>query len=666
MFDSLFFEEIIQSPELRYAQSQAALLLKDSIWWVLNGEGRRKPLGDHPIYCPESQKTPELAATCEQNTCKQLKRLEATGKPEYQDCCSGYLRYLIPFYYRSKLIGAMGVCHFTGGEESQARAAISLFERYVGLYTTILSEYDDLESIHDIWQQMVSSPSLSDLLPRILHETLGSLNLDRGVLYLVDDDGKLVPRVSTVELNGTVDYQYLLMEGREYQQRCQKSSTFTLSLSDEDPLSRWTNRNLRAPDNPGTPQDWKDWNYLAIPFWRKGRLLGILVTQTPRETAPVIRDERILSIITDGASAVLEHAINVDRIQQRSLALSTIHTIHRIMSSCSTPEDLLNKIARLALQVLRAERCSVMMKDPSHQLLNPVARIGLRENEVGTFPLCSGHYIPGMVLESCEPLIVHYPYADQRFAQDSPQAYPDKSYLSVPLIDDDILGVITVSGRAEPFSPADREILLTLAEQAVIARGNVRLIEQQQQMVLSSLRSIANVVEMRDPFSKGHTDRVEELATRMGHQLSDDPRWVMNLRYAALLHDSGKIGVQQERLLRAASSANKEELAQLMQEHPLISVQIAQSMHLSRDTQDMIRHHHENYDGSGSPMGLKGEQIPLGARILSLVDAYVTLEQKGQPQKPYSRDQILAILQKMAGRKFDPKLLDILRQIVAE
>jgi len=376
----------------------------------------------------------------------------------------------------------------------------------------------------------------------------------------------------------------------------------------------------------------------------------------------------MLGIITDGAAAVLENAMNLDRVQQRSLALSTIHTIHRLMGSVNSQSELLDRISRLTAQVLRVRKCSIMMLLPDGSALAPVARTGLEEGEIGTQNLASGLGIPGWVWENYEPIIVHAPRLDPRFSSDPPAFYPEKSYLAVPMIEEDLMGVMMVAGRGHPFSPADREVLLTLTEQAVIALANIRLIEQHQDLVVSSLRSIANVVEMRDPANQGHTERVEEVAVALGRKVSTDSQWLLNLRYATLLHDSGKIGLLQQSSvqspsLRRSVADEHGSLEQIYREHPMISVRVAKSMKLDQEAIDMIRHHHENYDGTGFPSGLKGEAIPLGARIIAMADAYVTLEQKGSRQRTYNREQILAILKKMAGRQLDLKLFDIFREL---
>jgi GAF domain-containing protein len=565
------FQEIVQSPAFMQVLKNTSSLLGDALWWVMDGEGNRQPLRQDVPWCPLARENDSLRQRCQSGSRQHLERVESTGNCQFQNCCQGYLRAMIPFYHQNRLIGCLGVCYIRQSDATRARSAVELLEQYVSLYSSFLSEYDDLEYIHGIWEQMVSTTSLEQLLPQILHETLHALGLNRGVLYLVDDDGRLEPRIGSPGKKDQADYPSLEVEAGPYQARFEEEQEEILELGAEDPLSFWTFQNL---DISAEPRTLGDWNSYAIAIRKEERLLGMLVAQTKKGGRPLSGPERrMLGIITDGAAAVLENAMNLDRVQQRSLALSTIHTIHRLMGSVNSQSELLDRISRLTAQALRVRKCSIMMLLPDGSALSPVAKMGLEEGEIGTQNLSPGSGIPGWVWENYEPIIVQAPRLDPRFSDDPPAFYPEKSYLAVPMIEEDLMGVIMVSGRGHPFSPADREVLLTLTEQAVIALGNIRLIEQHQDLVVSSLRSIANVVEMRDPANQGHTERVEEVAVALGRKVSTDSRWLLNLRYATLLHDSGKIGLLQQSSVQSPSQRRSVadehgSLEQIYREHP--------------------------------------------------------------------------------------------------
>jgi HD-GYP domain-containing protein (c-di-GMP phosphodiesterase class II) len=671
MDDQNLFQEIVQSPEFLRVQGHVASLLGEGVWWYTDLEGNRYPLdSEKNTVCPTGRENPEQAISCKEDTRRQLESVDEAGVSLFEKCCQGHLRSQIPFFYRMRLIGTIGVCFLKDENRQRAESALSLLEAYVRIYCALLSEYDDLEYVHSIWQEMVGMSNLEELLPRILNETLKALNLKQGVLYLTDDDGRLTPQ-ARLPAGHKSALEFTAIEGRGYQDSFRKNPSFAVPLEPDDPLSKWTRRCLSCADSPDSGKDCKEWNYYAVPFWTKEHLLGVIVTRSRNKRLHLSPEERMLRMITEGAAAVLEGAINVNRIRQRSLALSTIHTMHRLMSSAASSKDLIDKVARLAAQIIGTSKCSVMMlEEKDGRSLRPTAEFGMSAGEIGSYSLHEGEGIPGWVLENYEPLIVHRPMGDKRFEKAGEEVYPEDSYLSVPMIGEDILGVITVSGRAKPFAPSDRDILLTLSEQSVIALGNTRLMERQQQLVLSSLRSIANVIETKDPYSKGHTERVEEVALLIGASVMDDPRWLANLRYSALLHDAGEVSPRKSASIvhafggKAGTAPVEPEPGE--SEHAYVSVQIARSMRLDRQAIDMIRFHHESYDGTGYPQGLKGEQIPLGSRILALADSYVTLEQRGQAGKHYTPEQVLLILKKKAGRKFDPKLVSVLQGLLKD
>ena len=616
MENSYLFQEIIQSPEILHILEHASNLLGNSAWWAIDPEGQRYPFQGKILGCPSAVENRQIQEKCQAEILLHLEEVKISGQSSSQTCDEGYVRTLIPFFHQNRLMGCIGICFLEESDPNKAKSVIEILQRYITLYTTLLTEYDDLEYIHDLWEQMVSTPRLEELLPRILEETLRALDLQQGILYLIDDDGKLVPKTSTLARHSQLDYQYIGLDSPVYEQRFRENQELVLELHPEDLLTLWTRQNLRL----AKPRDRDQESCYAVPFWKTDHLLGILAALTDK-TKNVAQEPsaRMLHVITDGASAILETAINLDRIQQRSLALSTIHTIHRLMGNVHSPSELLTRIARLTTQVLQVRKCSIMMLDKDRLRLEPVAQVGLEKGEIGTLPLEDGRSIPGWVWENYEPIIIHSPSMDPRYSSCSDEIYPDSSYLSVPMINEDIQGVITVSGRQAPFSPADRDILLTLSEQAVIALSNIRLIEQHQQLVVSSLRSIANIVEMRDPAAKGHTERVEEIALSLGRAVSDDSRWLMNLRYATLLHDSGKIGLMrlspvQHPSLRKSVADESEDIEQLYREHPMISMEVAKSMNLDQEAIEMIRYHHENWDGSGFPEGLQGRSNSPGSQ----------------------------------------------------
>lgn len=174
---------------------------------------------------------------------------------------------------------------------------------------------------------------------------------------------------------------------------------------------------------------------------------------------------------------------------------------------------------------------------------------------------------------------------------------------------------------------------------------------------LESIHALVNLTEIKDPYTKRHSVKVSNYAALLAQQLGMRKRDIENVKFAAILHDIGKLGVSAEILLKEGSLSKKE--FEEVKKHSLMGVEIIKPLHFFGEIILMIKHHHENFDGSGYPSGLKGKDIPLGAQILSIADAYDALISERAYRKAYSHDEALEIMKKDSGKKFDPKLLNL-------
>jgi len=170
----------------------------------------------------------------------------------------------------------------------------------------------------------------------------------------------------------------------------------------------------------------------------------------------------------------------------------------------------------------------------------------------------------------------------------------------------------------------------------------------------STITALAIAIEAKDPYTEGHVDRVASYAVVLGKEMGLTPSELRLLREGAVLHDVGKIGVRESVLLKPGPF-NEDELNQV-KAHPILGEKICRPLQQDRLILQVIRHHHERYDGSGYPDGLRGENIPLAARIMAVVDAYDALTSDRPYRARLSRDEALQILKDEAGKQFDPRI----------
>jgi putative two-component system response regulator len=174
---------------------------------------------------------------------------------------------------------------------------------------------------------------------------------------------------------------------------------------------------------------------------------------------------------------------------------------------------------------------------------------------------------------------------------------------------------------------------------------------------LGSVKVLAEAIEAKDPYTRGHSDRVRKMSMRIGMKLGFTEKRLENLVFGAVLHDIGKIGIRDE-VLQKQDVLNSKEY-QYIQQHPMIGAKILEGDDFFKDTIPMVRHHHENYDGSGYPDGLAGETIPLEARIISIPDAFDAMTSARPHNCIMPLKVALEELEAGKGKQFDPQVLEI-------
>ncbi|BDG08304.1 HD-GYP domain-containing protein [Anaeromyxobacter paludicola] len=212
-----------------------------------------------------------------------------------------------------------------------------------------------------------------------------------------------------------------------------------------------------------------------------------------------------------------------------------------------------------------------------------------------------------------------------------------------------------IGDLAYTFNHMSRELASYDAE-------NHRLIAALERGYLDTLRSLAGAIDAKDPYTRGHSQRVADLSVEIGRELGLDGPQLRLLEYGGLLHDVGKIGVG-EPILRKAGQLTEEEMA-VMREHPVIGAEIVRGVEFLAGALPGIRSHHERWDGGGYPDQLAGEQIPLVARIVSAADVYDAMTSERPYQRPLPPATASEKVASMAGRQIDPRVAAALERVL--
>ncbi|HET8580080.1 MAG TPA: HD-GYP domain-containing protein [Nitrospiraceae bacterium] len=188
-----------------------------------------------------------------------------------------------------------------------------------------------------------------------------------------------------------------------------------------------------------------------------------------------------------------------------------------------------------------------------------------------------------------------------------------------------------------------------------------KLLGDQNGVLLTSVQMMAQAVDLKDPYTSNHSQRVSRYAVRIARAIGLPEDEVERIRIGGLMHDIGKIGIS-GRIIRKPGKLTSEEMA-LMMRHSSVSADIIEHLEILGESAEMVRHHHEHFDGSGYPDGLKGEEIPLGSRIILAADAFDAITTDRPYRKGASKTEAVGIIRKHAGTQFDTAVVDALERI---
>jgi len=196
----------------------------------------------------------------------------------------------------------------------------------------------------------------------------------------------------------------------------------------------------------------------------------------------------------------------------------------------------------------------------------------------------------------------------------------------------------------------------------LLARRSFELYTKMRKMYLETIRALAAAIDAKDPYTKGHSERVAQMAVSLARELNLPEEEIENLEYSALLHDIGKIGID-ERILGKDDGLTNEEYDKI-KKHTITGAKIIEPVDFLKKSYQVIYHHHERFNGNGYPDGIKEENIPLAARIISVADAYDAMNSNRPYRKRLSKDKIMKELKEQSGKQFDPKIVKTLISIL--
>ncbi len=360
--------------------------------------------------------------------------------------------------------------------------------------------------------------------------------------------------------------------------------------------------------------------------------------------------------------AALEQALQQAR--QQAAVLQAVLSLSTQVFAASDLKATLTNIMRVAEQLTDAEASALLLYDEATDELFFEVATGEKGEAVKEVRLKRGEGIAGRVLQTGEPMLVPDAAKEPHHAKavDAQTGFVTRNLIAVPLLlDGQPKGVLEVlNAHKGQFAPEDVTALQAMALLSAIAIDKAQTYQALHELFWDLVRIIVAALDARDPYTRGHSERVMHYAVAIAEEmgLSEEDR--QRVALSALLHDIGKIGIPDGILLKEGHLTEVE--FSIIKLHPEIGFRILQQSSRLRPYVDGVRYHHERLSGSGYPLGLKGDAIPLDARIIAVADMFDALTSQRPYRQAFSPAEAISLIRQQVPHELDETVFQALQR----
>lgn len=582
-----------------------------------------------------------------------------------------------PLKARERILGVLSV-HRQGVERPFVNSDLDLLQAFAAmaasavsnalLFADVKQRLHELELMTDVSAAMRRTQSVNEMIPIVVSRMAQLVGAAIGSIYLrestqgdwvahgwVNAEGRwLLPTAEMRHAPGEGVTGWVGEHGEIYITEDWRNDPITRVLPGEEVILQ--------PYRTG----------ISIPLRSGEETIGVVHLWSVEKRIFSGDEKRLLLALADMAGTALKRAALFEETLRRVQQLQAVHEIDNAIRTSLNLDVLLNVLLRHVLSLLQADAAGVLLYNEEKQMLESVLALGLDINLYRT-SLKLGEGLAGRVALKQQALYVPdlksarvgsvHPILEQGF----------QSYAASPLVAKSrLLGVIEVFFRNRFFFDAElKRVFEMLAQQAAIAVESIRTFQELQQahanLILAydeTIEGWSRALDLRDRETEGHTQRVTELTVRLAQAMGLPPEQIVHIRRGALLHDIGKMGVP-DAILFKEGSLTEEEWA-IMRRHPQFAYEMLSEIDYLQPALDIPYCHHERWDGSGYPRGLKGEEIPLAARLFAVADVYDALTSDRPYRKAWSKEEALEYIRQQAGRQFDPQVAELFIKMMQE
>ena len=521
----------------------------------------------------------------------------------------------------------------------------------------------ELEAVSRLSTALRSTETLETMITRLMEETLAILGTNNGALWLYNPTaGSLKKSIDrgllTRSFPATIQtYEGII--GEVYTQgRYILSTEFV-----RDPLVAAGNYGAMLPG----------WGGVCVPIRTTNEIVGVMLigVELPRQITE--KEVNLLSTLADIAGNAVHRTRLHEQTQQSLQRLSALRAIDLAITSSVDLRLSLNILVEHARTQLNVDAVSILTLNAHSQTLEYCVGGGFGTKFAAKTQLRLGEGYPGIAALERRPIfapdLAVTGIATGRIELSTSELF--RAYYVMPLITKGhIKGVLEVFHRS-PLQPEPEWVnfLEALAGQAAIAIENAELFENlqrsNQELIMAydaTIEGWSRALDLRDRETEGHTQRVTEMTMQLARAMGISDDALIHIQRGALLHDIGKMGVPDNILLKPGPLNEAEWKA--MRQHPIYAFQMLSPIHYLRPALDIPYCHHEKWDGTGYPRGLKEEAIPLAARIFAVVDVWDALRSDRPYRTAWRDDKVQEYILHKSGTQFDERVVRTFMRLV--
>ncbi len=525
-------------------------------------------------------------------------------------------------------------------------------------------KYDASLMLQRISQRTAYVLDLAELTDLILTDVTSTLHIKNAAFFIREKEGSDFVLIAHKGQSSVPNYRF--DAGHPIVHILEKSSG---AISEQDLNVLPQMRALWRDERATLRQIGTD---LLIPLKVKGELIGILGIGPKLSGETYSQDDQLtLTTLANQTAVVFESARLYTAEQSRREELDTLYNLTRMLVATEDVDSILQSTVHHIVQSVHVTFARILIFDePGNLHCKAIYPVRELDFELGLGRIEPDAALPYYWAALQERRSIILSRNDPSISDEARAALMMENASNLclcPLFVNDRANGLIVLGEArresrEPFDEDKLRLINAIADQTASALQRAYLHEQMEKSFIETVLALANAMDARDTYTNNHSQRLAYMAEAVCIELGFTDEEIQTVRWAALLHDIGKIGVPDEILRKPGALLDSE--WEVMKRHPEIGAKIVAPVKELARVAPLIRAHQERYDGKGYPDGLRGKAIPVGARILAIVDAFGAMTDFRVYRKRRSNFQAIEELRRCKGTQFDPDLVEVFIKVL--